>query len=1714
MAKKTTNSIRDGESIKHWRDRIIKDNVYGNYGGELEPAVVTAEDTSKNNDVKRRARFLVERNQAIDSLIDRSDKNKVKLEDYIQSITDRREYGLWNAGATSVDSLLNATFLYENILSEGREDRLRSEKLRNLDEYYSLPVQHNIDKEEFNTVMQARPFKRALRRALESKGLYNIASQLYRYNSRHYGYQNSKALSDNVELFGTGADIIDLHNNAIRLTPDSKQSNALFNEFVESKYPSVLTAEEYKSNPNRLVGDMNKFPARNINVFAGIEDGKFKLDSLKNFNNSTTVIPARNIKKGLQKIAKINITNHNDESLNQYNQSMFGLMDKLGIHTDEQTLKEGFADGVYNRDDVFKWLDDKVSKLYPDNLSYDELRKQPLLLAMDKFKREHTDEYAWDLISNLAWYGGDKDARKIFEDVRDKHFDNVVKAQPYYNAMDAARAEAMRGGKSETRYTFIGEDGIEYPISDYKASVLDGKTLLGNENGSYFIGRLQDISQPQLDSLNSHLAKEPMWLMRTDLGSFDKYRLGNPSLKDYLTQYFEHPNENDPNVYTVGTTTPNQLWKAGGGDMPTVSSKDNTKVNKPVRSVQETPDELVDNVYEELPALTNVNILPSGVNLSKSLASTLVRRQAREDARNEFGQPDQYAPIHSGAYNMVGTNDTNGHQHRTYYNTFNRTWDRLQKKADRLERYRGIKRNTIDAIKEGDSEAFSKSLMAQNNFVAPYVGATVGGILGAEVLPGLLVNPYVTTGLNLIGTYGAVKHLASEDGIRKTFNYYRNNEPELASRSLAGDLLDATMPLGTIRSAKTAFNTGKEIALRMGDLAKQPARIGDVLSNPEFYDALINPKKYNLYTHNFTNEYKGKVYSGEDAASSVGHIGDVVDTYLGKSQVTGLKEIEMSPELKAFAEKTYGRKAKKIKAYRAVDEEGTELPLVHKWDNERDFDFLQDGEKNTIGNDNTHWKITAAESNLQGYDPGGFTTTYSRVGDDLIIDDWDMWKFNAAGQKGRGNTRGIEGGIDRFVESTLPKKLPRKAKAAVKDAMWGAVAKAIDSIDKTSHPFSMNRHYVVKNYFKASEFTDYFSAGYHGTPQISESEILDIINKEHINQLTDANTKVSFLKEGLKDFFWKKELDYMAKLQDAGVDASDYSKLLLDFEAQNNAHIQDVLNHFKYKEKINLKKSTTPVTDSDIDIAYKLAKDTDAAKSVEFTEEDFEPFTMANGGRLITTVTPTAVNLSSNLRNRLGKLYNKYDGYTEPTGNMQTSANDGYKKKLIDWAVSNEGALWADNKEAANARQWLRTNSPEDLDSLYWVMSDSNRSKVNPKFLSDTVKERLMADTVSSGINNVGNTILEGAHKVASVLPQTAGVVWAGNAMYDTATGNFKKAVGDVALGAAISGAGKLVGKGIIALGNASPTIQNGVNAVANTIDDIAYNGNAFSLKPEVKDKLMEASNRLAGKIENSKNPIWDKQNIVNKAIAKVRLPKSTINEVEKEVMAYNNMQREALGYDALDSTPFSTKIVTPTFREDAANWLGHTPSVVGNVRAGALQTDDGIKFFIPGLTSKGMEAPRHILSHEFRHGIQSTFKTDKAYSGLKSFDVHTSQERMPDSARDWQYAANGDSDYIDWLDIYHGKENPNLRDVDYLLYDRNADMPWYGSLHEFDADMQRMRSYFSVDSPYHKLPKDSAVRNAIKRNMAMKFNLTDNEADYIANTLSINGYKNGGKLK
>ena len=126
-----------------------------------------------------------------------------------------------------------------------------------------------------------------------------------------------------------GTDIIDLSKNVIRVTPDSEQKTALFNEFIENKFPSLHPAEKYQNGEIDVFGDKFRVPTKNIQLYAGIEDGKFKVDSLFNFDKNSIIYPARNIRKDTPQIYGIKINEGEAEGLSRDARQKLFLLDEL-----------------------------------------------------------------------------------------------------------------------------------------------------------------------------------------------------------------------------------------------------------------------------------------------------------------------------------------------------------------------------------------------------------------------------------------------------------------------------------------------------------------------------------------------------------------------------------------------------------------------------------------------------------------------------------------------------------------------------------------------------------------------------------------------------------------------------------------------------------------------------------------------------------------------------------------------------------------------------------------------------------------------------------------------------------------------------------------------------------------------------------------------------------------------------------------------------------------------------------------------------------------------------------------------------------------------------------------------------------------------------------------------------------------------------------------
>lgn len=418
----------------------------------------------------------------------------------------------------------------------------------------------------------------------------SLANKAFRAWRKHI--YNPSTQQQTVALNGPGTQIIDLSKNTERATPTSKLENILFNEFVEDRYPSIHKAGDYKNlnlnNPKDengvpLIGDLAKFPATNVSIFAGVEDGKYKAGPIDIFNPQTLVYPARNVKSNLKPITKFNLGQDADDTLidtSNYYRAQSHLNDKKAEELDKvgsvpyQNLSS-YKSGLLTDNMIAQ-----LKSAYPpetwtqytfgDRIKYPYTRDNlvslfSLLIAPGRSRQEQID----DLKSNISQHPfitefNNRDVQFLSK-ISDEEYNSIPKiiadeqnsADSIYNKYNDIRtlfnSLKQSDNNAQSTYGYTDVDGNTSSISDWNASILDGKFILANPNGGVYVGRVQDMNRDQLNWLNDYLSKNPSYVVRPDLGGFGQAYLNKPTYKKYISQYNENLDSNDPNIYAVGT---------------------------------------------------------------------------------------------------------------------------------------------------------------------------------------------------------------------------------------------------------------------------------------------------------------------------------------------------------------------------------------------------------------------------------------------------------------------------------------------------------------------------------------------------------------------------------------------------------------------------------------------------------------------------------------------------------------------------------------------------------------------------------------------------------------------------------------------------------------------------------------------------------------------------------------------------------------------------------------------------------------------------------------------------------------------------------------------------------------------------------------------------------------------------------------------------------
>ena len=390
------------------------------------------------------------------------------------------------------------------------------------------------------------------------------------------------------KLEGEGTDVVSLDQGVLRVTPDTEQRGTLFNEFVENpKNKTIRTASEYKQlqkDKNATVSD-RQIPVSNINLFAGIQDGHFVIDSLPNFNDTTTVVPVRNIKKNTPLISSLYLPKQKQQTYSISDEDFKEAQKTIDYYNAfyPDDLRQIEPTKIYytvkkrlGRKPTFEELQNLSQRLYfnwllrekyhmPENINelvaplndkekmrlkdmkglqkelnsqmpvldrfvymFQTKNKIPELLytitnrSFDFLDRQPANNIHNDSILYSLYNSNKKDINKY---IAYRKMDKT----PKQNAQD--RIDDYYEERQKIPFEglqVITPEGDTIPIGNYNASILDKKMVLGNPKGGMFIADFKNLSQEQLDEqVNPYLKEKPSWLFMPDMGAYSLYGLQN-----------------------------------------------------------------------------------------------------------------------------------------------------------------------------------------------------------------------------------------------------------------------------------------------------------------------------------------------------------------------------------------------------------------------------------------------------------------------------------------------------------------------------------------------------------------------------------------------------------------------------------------------------------------------------------------------------------------------------------------------------------------------------------------------------------------------------------------------------------------------------------------------------------------------------------------------------------------------------------------------------------------------------------------------------------------------------------------------------------------------------------------------------------------------------------------------------------------------------------
>lgn len=466
-----------------------------------------------------------------------------------------------------------------------------------------------------------------------------------------------------------------------------------------------------------------------------------------------------------------------------------------------------------------------------------------------------------------------------------------------------------------------------------------------------------------------------------------------------------------------------------------------------------------------------------------------------------------------------------------------------------------------------------------------------------------------------------------------------------------------------------------------------------------------------------------------------------------------------------------------------------------------------------------------------------------------------------------------------------------------------------------------------------------------------------------------------------------------------------------------------------------------------------------------------------------------------------------YDGSSESSQYLET---------LDDYVSRNPMGIWEDTPQASEVRKWLYKNAPDRMSSYYFSLQESDRKRINPKFVPDSIQsediKRRVSDAVSKfgsryaapvvlglGAGALGQAAAPIIIKTAPALRHTAQVLMnpvrartAAGALASTVLNSYGITTG---IEDAYNVAGRLIkGEAVPFKEQVFTALENTPAGVGRPVGEFISRGvSTLNMIPKhfyIKHRLQK-SPKFTDDIERIRENTIDynigreKSNLISKGRQdKTELVSKGYKDVLGKPKNYGN------GFIGTDVKLASFKDEIENIWQTSFPGLGETSNTALHSEITLYPGQFRLFSFLPDYWKSGVP---ETLAHEFQHRAQ-------AVMGVKDFvrpklNAWIPTEITPAEAIPRWGIPDINNPAYPALSVLEGKG-------------RDA---WIQSPNEVDSEMALLRERFRNNVPFSRMtPKQQ--KKAVSY-ISKQFELSKQDTENLLEEMSVFHYKYGGKL-